>query len=476
MTTLKMGSRTWVLLNTERVTTEIITKRAMMTTERPYFPIASGLVSHSKRTALRQTEAWAEGRRLMLQLLSGPELKIYSAWQEQESAKLLLNYLKEPEKWYNHHYFYSNAVAHRIVVGDQFWNLHQQDLANFQKVTVEFIRSINASYIDFFPGLARLPGFLQPWRRHWEKMGEYHNAVFRAWWKPVRKALDNGTAAPSFVRDVLLAEETKFRDDDEEAMYLATSIVAAGSDNVRMTMNVFVMAALCFPEAINRAREEIDSVCGTNAERLPTFDDMKDLPYTFATVKEVLRWRPVVPLIPQHNLTRDLDFEGYHFPAGTDFVVNNLAVSAEVEDEDVFRPERWLEGEKAKEPGITHGLPQFGGGKRVCVGYKVAQQELYIGFARLIWGFEFEAVSVLFSFSFPFRWLQWFELRKVLAIWGSVCILIVLLNMIIRQNGPIDSMKLNHDAEGVPFPVKVTVRSKAYEALIEKSAEEASSN
>jgi hypothetical protein len=65
MTTLHMGSRTWVLLNSDRVVSDIILKQGKITTERPYMPIASGLVSNDKRTVIRQTAYWLEGRRVM---------------------------------------------------------------------------------------------------------------------------------------------------------------------------------------------------------------------------------------------------------------------------------------------------------------------------------------------------------------------------------------------------------------------------
>ena len=154
-------------------------------------------------------------------------------------------------------------------------------------------------------------------------MGQSRHDVFRTWWKPVKQAIANGTAAPSFVRDVLLNMETNYSGDDEEAMYLATSIIVAGSDNARMTLNTFVMAALCYPDAMQKARDEAGRVCGSNAQRLPALDDMEMMPYICAMVKETLRWRPVVPLIPQHQSTQDLEFEGYHFPKGPNFVINS---------------------------------------------------------------------------------------------------------------------------------------------------------
>lgn len=391
MATLRMGNRTWVMLNSNRVVQEIIAKRASITGERPYLPVASGLASRHKRTVLRQTKEWSEGRQVMHHLLSGTALKQYEKVQDLESIQLLVNYIERPHHWYLHHYRYAYSVIHRIVVGEQSRQTQKQ-LDDFQRVTVEFVRSINTSLVDFFPVLAKLPKKFQPWRKHWEAVGQDHFDVFKDWWEPVKHGIAEGTAPPSFIKDVLLHASAKFSRNDEEAMYLATSVVAAGSDNVRMTFNVFVMAVVCYPETMQKARKEVDSICGNTAERLPDLKDMGSLPYLSAMIKEGLRWRPTVPLIPQHHLTQDLEFEGYRFPAGTDFVINSLAVSQECDDAAEFRPERWLDG---KEDNVTQGLWQFGGGRRVCVGYKIAQQELFLAYSRLVYCFDFAAVRPL---------------------------------------------------------------------------------
>ena len=47
MTTLSVGTKTWVLLNSSRVANEIIAKRAAITHERPYFPVAGAVTGIS---------------------------------------------------------------------------------------------------------------------------------------------------------------------------------------------------------------------------------------------------------------------------------------------------------------------------------------------------------------------------------------------------------------------------------------------
>lgn len=123
-------------------------------------------------------------------------------------------------------------------------------------------------------------------------------------------------------------------------MYLALSVISAESDNTRLTLNTFVIAALCHPAVFARTRAEINAVCGDDGGggtgedggadkadgadsgtvgnsrlRLPCIADMPSLPFVSAIVKGLLRWRPLVPTIPPHDLTQDLAFE-YFFPAG----------------------------------------------------------------------------------------------------------------------------------------------------------------
>ena len=59
-------------------------------------------------------------------------------------------------------------------------------------------------------------------------------------------------------------------------------------------MMSFVVACLLHPEAQKKARDEIDAAVGR--ERFPTFEDRSKLPFVDAMCKEVLRWRPVLPL------------------------------------------------------------------------------------------------------------------------------------------------------------------------------------
>ncbi|KZL77165.1 cytochrome P450 [Colletotrichum tofieldiae] len=428
MTTLHLGSKTLVFLNSNRVASEIIAKKGSQTNTRSPMPISNTLVGYGLKSLLLPQEQWTEPRRVMHSLLSGTALRQYGTWQELESTQMMAEYVIKPGAWYRHHYRYANSVIHRIALGERLVKT-PEELVEMQNAVTFFVGSIGSSVIDWFPDLDKLPRFLQFWRPHWEALGQWNFDLYSRWYGPVKEKVENGTAPPSFVRDVLLHPDTKYKGNDNEAMYVAMQLIEAGSDTTREALNIMTMAALEHPDVFRRAREEVDKVCGVDEEaRLPTLADMDDLRYICAMAKEILRWRPIFPIIPDHTASQDIEFEGYYFPAGTGFTINGPAVSYECDEPDEFRPERWLDGH---ETDIAHGLWAFGGGRRICVGYRLAQRSMFLNIARLAQCVDYKA------------------------------------------DGPYNSHILNLEATGEPFPVKVTMRSAVYEALILREAEAA---
>lgn len=119
----------------------------------------------------------------------------------------------------------------------------------------------------------------------------------------------------------------------------------AGSDTSRIGLSQAIAAAALDPRWVRKAVEELEEVCGKNAERLPNIEDRPRLPYISAVVKETFRWRPMVEIGLPHMLTQDDEYEGYRFPAGTLFTWNAYAIALnpdEYDDPERFMPERFL--------------------------------------------------------------------------------------------------------------------------------------
>ena len=129
-------------------------------------------------------------------------------------------------------------------------------------------------------------------------------------------------------------------------LFALGTLIEAGSDTSRATIGQIIAAAATYPDWVQRAREQLDAVCGSSAERLPTFDDRARLPYITAVTKEGMRWRPNIAEIGTPRvLIQDDEYEGYKFPAGTVFTFNSWAIVLnpnEYKDPERFWPERFM--------------------------------------------------------------------------------------------------------------------------------------
>lgn len=161
----------------------------------------------------------------------------------------------------------------------------------------------------------------------------------------MRERIEQGTQLNCFAVEFLESKDAEEMDETQKLFLLGT-LMEAGSDTSRVSIGNIVAAAATYPDWVVRARQQLDAVCGLNAERLPGWEDHDQLPYITAVVKEGFRWRPNLAEIgAPTSLTKDDEYEGYKFPAGTVFVWNAWAIALdpkEYEEPERFWPERFL--------------------------------------------------------------------------------------------------------------------------------------
>jgi cytochrome P450 len=176
--------------------------------------------------------------------------------------------------------------------------------------------------------------------------------------------MDKGIAKPCFAVDVLQgAAKKEFKISEIEKIYTWTSLIEAGSDTSRVAVLQMIAGAACYPEWATKARALLDEVCGPNAERLPTLADRSRLPYITAVMKETLRWRPFLQSGVPHTLTQDDEYEGYKFPAGTEFSWNAYSIALndnEYAEPLKFKPERFMNDDLKS---LAKGYWGFGAGE-----------------------------------------------------------------------------------------------------------------
>lgn len=162
----------------------------------------------------------------------------------------------------------------------------------------------------------------------------------------VKRRIEEGTQKDCFAVDFLKAADPAYFSETQQLFTLGT-LMEAGSDTSRVSIGQMIAGAATYPDWVARARAQLDAVCG-DAERLPTFEDKDSgkLDYITAVVKESFRWRPNIAEIgAPTSLTRDDEYEGYHFPKGTVFVWNAWAIALdpkEYPEPERFYPDRFM--------------------------------------------------------------------------------------------------------------------------------------
>lgn len=181
----------------------------------------------------------------------------------------------------------------------------------------------------------------------------------------------NGTQQECFGTDFLNTKEVKSMTEVQKLFVFGT-LMEAGSDTSRVTIGQIIAGAVTYPDWVKRARAQLDEVCGFNAERLPQWEDRDQLKYISAVVKEGFRWRPNIAEIGAPTmLTKDDEYEGYRFPAGTVFTWNAWAIALnpdEYAEPERFWPERFLDG---NEESALKGHWAFGPGKNTRFVYEL---------------------------------------------------------------------------------------------------------
>ena len=143
------------------------------------------------------------------------------------------------------------------------------------------------------------------------------------------------------------------------------------------------------PDKKEKARAEIREVIGQGKSVKES--DISRLPYLQAVVKETLRLHPPAPIVPRKADT-DIEVDSYILPKDSLIVFNLWGMGRDSNlwlNPDAFVPERFLNSE-IDDKGQHFKLTPFGTGRRICVGYALAQRMLHLMLASLLHSFDWK--------------------------------------------------------------------------------------
>ncbi|NWX81186.1 CP17A lyase, partial [Alca torda] len=178
---------------------------------------------------------------------------------------------------------------------------------------------------------------------------------------------------------------------DDHLLMTVGDIFGAGVETTTTVLKWAVLYLLHYPEVQRKIQEEMDQKIGL--ARHPHLSDRPLLPYLEATISEVLRIRPVSPLLIPHVSLADTSIGEYSIPKGARVVINLWSVHHDEKEWDKpeeFNPGRFLDerGQHIRSPSPSY-LP-FGAGIRVCLGEVLAKMELFLFLAWVLQRFTLE--------------------------------------------------------------------------------------
>ncbi|KAG0328769.1 hypothetical protein BG000_000317 [Podila horticola] len=169
----------------------------------------------------------------------------------------------------------------------------------------------------------------------------------------------------------------------------ACVFLIAGSETSSTAMTFTLVFLVQNQDKLTKLREELDLAAANNAPgALPTYEQVRNLPYLTGCINESLRLRPVAATGLPREVTEDVTMKGYFFPKGTNTSARPVASTALVRrvlpQADKYIPERWIPEESPFPPVQDFTFYPFSAGTRNCVGKNFAMMEMRLILATLI--------------------------------------------------------------------------------------------
>ncbi|CAJ0952443.1 unnamed protein product [Ranitomeya imitator] len=178
---------------------------------------------------------------------------------------------------------------------------------------------------------------------------------------------------------------------EDHILMTVGDIFGAGVETTSTVLRWAIVYLLHYPEVQKKIQEELDM--GVGFGRHPQLSDRKILHYLEATIAEVLRIRPVSPLLIPHVAMKDTSIGEYTIPKEARVVINLWSLHHDEKEwlnpED-FKPDRFLDenGHRLYSPSQSY-LP-FGAGIRVCLGEALAKMEIFLFLSWILQRFTLE--------------------------------------------------------------------------------------
>ncbi|KAJ8472741.1 hypothetical protein ONZ45_g16547 [Pleurotus djamor] len=400
-----------IVLSSVESVTELMIRRSSLTSDRPKSRMLVDLMGWGFNvTFIPYGSKWRTRRRVLWQEFVPANLSVHYPAQVKNARNFLKRLLARPSALFEHAKYTPAALTVESVYGLDVKFENDPIIAHAEK-TLDHLRGagiLGTYLVDYFSPLKYIPKWF-PFASFQVIAEESRKDAYKMANHPLgeaKKSIRDGSATPSLVsRSLSNLSGQGYEPAEADAIITDVAGVSyiGGADTTPSSITTFFAAMLLFPLVQKKAQEEIDLVLGSF--RLPTCEDLPELLYLHATMWEVIRWRPVLPLsstlIPQsfaginlsfhlgvvHMLTVEDIYRGYRLPQGSHIFCNIWQLMQDEKyftDPTSFNPDRFIKDGKIDTELTEVVQLAFGFGRRICPGRFMAMDSLRLWMASTL--------------------------------------------------------------------------------------------
>ncbi|KAF7346382.1 O-methylsterigmatocystin oxidoreductase [Mycena sanguinolenta] len=369
-----------VVVNSIKAAVELFEKRSHIHSDRPVITMIELIGWESNVAFMPVGDRWRKHRRMLQQHFRRDMSQNYHTIQMKKIHQLLQGLLSSPEDFREHIKTLAAAVIMATLYGYEVRPSNDPFVALSENAVNKLSESVfpGATAVNTFPILRYLPSWMPGagFQRFAAESRQLTNEMREVPFDFVKRNMRDGVDSKSVVARLLAANQARGRDDEIAIQQVAAVAYGAGADTTVSALASFFLAMALYPDVQRKAQTEIDTVVGIH--QLPEFKDRPSLPYVEALYREVMRWKPVLPLGLAHASSADDIYNGYFIPKGTTLFGNIWAMTRDESiypDPERFNPDRFFTTDGKLNDDDT--ILAFGFGRRICVGRHTADASVW---------------------------------------------------------------------------------------------------
>nr|XP_004236547.1 cytochrome P450 71A4-like [Solanum lycopersicum] len=393
---LQFGSKPVIVASSVDAARDIMKTNDLVWSGRPKSSMTDGLFYGSKDVAFSPYgEYWRQIRSItVLHLLSNKRVQSYRRVREEEISNMIDNIRQKCDSVIDLRDVFScltNNIISRVNIGRTY---NEGECGIAVKSLIEelliLIGTFNiGDYIPWLKWLNKINGLDSRVKKVAKDLDAFIESLIEERVNRNKKVECSAGEAKDFLGVLLEIQdgnETGFPLQRDSLKALVLDAFVAATESTYSALEWIMTELLRHPRVMKKLEEEVRELGQGITE-----DDLRNMQYLKAVIKESLRLHPPAPLLIPRESMEDVKLLDYHIPAKTQVIINAWAIGRDPllwDDPEEYRPERFLNSD-IDVKGLNFELIPFGAGRRGCPGTAFAIVVIELALARIVHKFDF---------------------------------------------------------------------------------------